>query len=78
MIVRGRACLERPEPAQKFPLLVAEAGNVDESLGTRQHPQQGQKQYLVERIHHLRRLASIGQIPKILENTTASPSAPLD
>lgn len=67
MIVRWRACLKRPAPAQKLQLLVAEAGNVDECLGTRQHPQQSQKQYLLERIHHLRRLASIGQIPEMLE-----------
>ena len=39
----------------------------DECLRIRQHPKQGEKQYLLERIHHLRRLAPIAQIPEMLE-----------
>ena len=36
LVVRGRAVGERPEPAQERKFLLAEAGNVDEALGSRQ------------------------------------------
>lgn len=65
--MRRSASEKGPKPLEKIELLVAEAGDVDECLGTRQHPQQSQKQYLVERIHHLRRLAAIFQVSEMLE-----------
>jgi hypothetical protein len=39
VIVRGRSVAKRPEPAQQFDLLLAEACDINESLRSRQHRQ---------------------------------------
>ena len=48
MIVRRRSVAKRPEPAQQFDLLLAEACDINESLRSRQHRQQTQQQHFIE------------------------------
>jgi hypothetical protein len=55
--MRGSAVAKWAEPTQKIELLLAESGNFDERLGSRQHREQTQKQDLLERIEHLAGLA---------------------
>ena len=65
--MRRRAVAERPETAKQVKFLVAEAGDFDEGIGSRQHPEERQKQHLIERIHDLATLARIGQIVEMIE-----------
>jgi len=66
VVVRGSAGLERPEAAQKLALLLAEAGDVDDRLGSSQHGQQAQQQALVQRIHYFAALPWIRQTTEML------------
>jgi hypothetical protein len=65
--MRGSAVAKWAEPTQKIELLLAESGNFDERLGSRQHREQTQKQDLLERIEHLAGLARIRQIPEMIQ-----------
>ena len=67
VVVGRRSIGERPEPAEKVELLFAEAGNIDEGIGTRQHREERQKQDLVQRIHDLAALARIGHFLEMIE-----------
>ena len=58
---------ERPEPAQKLDLLLAEPRDIDKGLRPRQHRKQAQQQHLGERINHLAGLARVGQILEIVQ-----------
>ena len=59
--------LERAEAAQQRQLFLAEAGDVGEGLGPREHRQQGQKQHLVERVDHLSGLPAIRQVIEMVQ-----------
>jgi hypothetical protein len=75
--MRGSAVAKWAEPTQKIELLLAESGNFDERLGSRQHREQTQKQDLLERIEHLAGLARIRQIrPSPQPPRTARKSSP--
>jgi hypothetical protein len=67
MIVGRRPVGERPEAAQQNQLLLAKARDVGEGLGSSQHREQAQEQYLVERINHFAGLPPIRHILEILE-----------
>ncbi len=62
---RGSAVPERPEAAQKLALLLAEAGDVDDRLGSSEHGQKAQQQDLVQPIHRLPALPWIRQITEM-------------
>jgi hypothetical protein len=62
VVMRRRAGEKRQETAEEFALLAAEPGDIDEGFGSRQHREERQQQYLIERIHHLAALAMVGQI----------------
>src|SRR5271166_3796699 len=59
VIVRGCSVTERPEPAQKINLLLAEPRNIHECLRSAQHGEQTQEQYLAERISDFATLARV-------------------
>jgi hypothetical protein len=65
--MRRRAVLERAETSQQSQLFLAEAGDVGEGIGSGKDGQQGQKQHLVERIHHPSGLPAIGQVTKMIQ-----------
>lgn len=44
---------------QKITILLAKAGNIGERFGSRQDRQQAQKQHLIKRVNHLRRLPDV-------------------
>jgi hypothetical protein len=67
VIVRGGAIAKRPEPAQKIELLLPEARDVDEGLGSGQHRKQTQQQHLLERTEHLAGLARVWQISEMIQ-----------
>ena len=69
VIVRRRPIAKRPEPAQQFQLLLAEAGDIDEGLRSSQHREQRQQQHLVERVDHLAGLAAVRQITEMNQKT---------
>ncbi len=72
VVVRGSAAGERPEAAQKLALLLAEAGDVDDRLGSSQHGQQAQQQDLVQRPITLPRCRGSGRSL----NASAKPPTP--
>ncbi len=67
MIVRGRAILEGPEPAQEVKLLLAKPLDVAEGLRTGQNRQQSQKQDFGERIIHLAGLTMVRQVLEVVK-----------
>jgi hypothetical protein len=62
-----RALLEGRETAQKIELSLAERGNLDPAVGTREHRQQALQQHLGQRIRHLAALAWIFDVLEMLK-----------
>ena len=67
MVVCRRAVLERPEAAQKFELLAAEQGDIDEGLDPGHYREQAEEGYLIERVCHRALLARVMQILEITQ-----------
>src|SRR6185437_10556225 len=67
VVVRRRAIAERPEPAEQVALGAAEAGDIDEGFGPRQHRKERQEEYFVQRIQDLAALPRIRQSLEMIE-----------
>ena len=76
MVVGRRAIGEGQKPAQQVQFLCPETGDIGERLRARQHSQEAQKQHFLQRVHHLRRLLRVRQVPEMLKecNTFADRS----
>jgi hypothetical protein len=62
MVMRRCAAAVRPETPQKIQLPGAKQRDIGEGISTRQHREQTQQQYLIERVGHFAGLARIREI----------------
>ena len=67
LIVARRALFERPEPAQELELPLAERGDLDPAVGSRQNSQQALQQHLVQGVGDLAALARVLKIFEMLK-----------
>ena len=67
LIVARRALLERPEAAQEIELLLAERGDLDPAVGSRQDGQQALQQHLIQGISDFAALARVLKVFEMLK-----------